>query len=148
MVVVVLITLGAATALGVKQGQASTVYLAISLVGSFAAAGLSMSVRRPSAFSHYPIVTTANSQASVPSSPHGCRPVADPALNEPANKATATFGRRDPRPLHPRWIVPDVPLMPAGEFRYPVSFFVLVKTGDLPFHVRRTSNSMTTRVRA
>jgi hypothetical protein len=61
-------------------------------------------------------------------------PITKRAIEESIEPAGPSFCRRDPGPDLPRRVVPSVLGMPALEVRYPVTFVVLVKPRDAPFH--------------
>jgi hypothetical protein len=57
------------------------------------------------------------------------------ALKRVSQELSASFLSLDPWPLLPRRIVPDVPRVPAFQFRNPVILIVAVKAGDNSQHV-------------
>jgi hypothetical protein len=61
-------------------------------------------------------------------------PITKRAVEESIKPAGPPFYSRDPGPDLPRRVVPSVLGVPAFEVRYPVTFIVLVKPNDAPFH--------------
>src|SRR5215470_12905535 len=45
---------------------------------------------------------------------------------------------RDPVAIGPRWIMPDMLLMPAFQISHPIQAFVLMKTNNLSWNPRRS----------
>ena len=58
-----------------------------------------------------------------------------PASKRFADVACPPLLRNDPRPVSPRWIVPDMPIVSALEFGDPVIFRVLMESNNAPVHL-------------